>query len=766
MRKWNGKWITMILLVGLFLLPTKLVLAADQIETVYNDCTLQVKFRDNEKVFDTIIMSERDMKREYRMQYLEVSYQYAGSDKIPVRVTSSNPSVATIEEEDAETFLARHTYDGGYGNNGSGTEYSEIIYYQIEGYGCTTLTISIGEQSMERKVVVMPQRKVTVESVVQTSNTRVCVSWKNIGAFDGYIIRSAKRKGSTLYAGYEAFKSVATVMNAKQKSIVLPLKKVDYVNTRYEVIGIIKSGNRTGYFPDINDTYYSYSSDDKAVLTPEITKPKIRQLATKNNTTSLVIEPATDVKQYNLYVAKGQTAQYSLYKSYLPSEISNMVLQTKPGICYGIKLEVEYDNGILVSSNERKAFIPIKGGKAGSFLQNKIMQNINWGNYRGYAASIDTTYYYEKGDKFHVVNILSDKKKLQDVTLDANMKFVSQKNVKLGKYDTFGGFYHAKDGKQYVLLAYYNGSENKNKTVIRVVQYDDKWKKKKSCDIKSNVKNYFEGIVTPMRSGNCSMDMIGDELYIFTSRTMFKTGDGLNHQSNIAFQVNTKTMKYKNENHSYVSHSFNQLVKYQDGSLYQVDHGDAYPRAVVLTITNQYGTANEETSVINLLKIVGTTGDNYTGVCVGGLAIGNKNALVCGISSGQDYKIAGKKGNTNVKNVFLSVVNRNTGKAKLNWITTYNPKKSGTTVSEVRMVPITDEKFALLYNTTQKNKTTLHCLYVNENGKKLKEMKYKNMKFDASSQPILYKGYIQWTCAEYTSDYSRQVKGFKIPVVK
>ena len=83
-------------------------------------------------------------------------------------------------------------------------------------------------------------------------------------------------------------------------------------------------------------------------------------------------------------------------------------------------------------------------------------------------------------------------------------------------------------------------------------------------------------------------------LYITTSHQMFKSKDGLNHQSNLLIGIRESDMAITDSRYEvlyaatgYVSHSFNQFILVDDsGRLVTMDHGDAYPRSAVLF---QYG---------------------------------------------------------------------------------------------------------------------------------------------------------------------------------
>src|SRR5699024_2462935 len=103
-----------------------------------------------------------------------------------------------------------------------------------------------------------------------------------------------------------------------------------------------------------------------------------------------------------------------------------------------------------------------------------------------------------------------------------------------------------------------------------------------------------------------------NELTVHTSRERYLTDDGLNHQSQLTIILDTDTMKTKNylgefqKNH--VGHSFNQFAQYDGDKLILVDHGDAYPRSIVLNKES-----GSEFTEVDLFKIPGAIGANCTG---------------------------------------------------------------------------------------------------------------------------------------------------------
>lgn len=232
-----------------------------------------------------------------------------------------------------------------------------------------------------------------------------------------------------------------------------------------------------------------------------------------------------------------------------------------------------------------------------------------------------------------------------------------------------------------------------------------------------------------------------------TSRKMFATFlDGQRHQSNISFKINTKKMKAKDANESYASHSFNQFVKFKDGTLYLLDHGDAHPRGLKLTTVSNYGSDKQKVRTLSMLKFKGEQGNNFTGCTVGGMEIGGKNVLVCGTSQPHKHKLKKISGfGYDFKyNAYLALADRKSKKVTYKWLTSYNPKTSSVTVGETRMVKLSDNRFAILYATTQKGKTTVNYEVYSDTGQKVYSKKYADMIFDGDSQPLLNNGNIVW----------------------
>ena len=282
-----------------------------------------------------------------------------------------------------------------------------------------------------------------------------------------------------------------------------------------------------------------------------------------------------------------------------------------------------------------------------------------------------------------------------------------------------------------------------------MIKYNSKWKKGKTAKIKGGAGNNGDGIYAPFVSGTrASFDMQGSTLYLFTGREAFEMfGDGIHHQSNIAFSINTKSMKAKEDNLVFTSHSFEQQVRFKDGTIYLADHGDFFRRGIVLTWQESYGTKSASKNSKVPFPFMGE-GQSATYASMGGMEVGKDSILVCGAAIPHSFKVAGVKGYDYKlkKNVYVTVTNRTTGKSSVKWLTSINPKKGKQTVDSVRMVKLSDDRFAVIYNVMndKTGKSTVYYTAIDGSGKKLLTKKCASKVSLNGSQPILHNGSIVW----------------------
>lgn len=315
--------------------------------------------------------------------------------------------------------------------------------------------------------------------------------------------------------------------------------------------------------------------------------------------------------------------------------------------------------------------------------------------------------------------------------------------------ETFGGFY-AGDRYNYMVFGQSNREESNSKEVIRIVKYDKDFNRLESASVTGGESFTIE----PFDAGSLRMAESGNELVIHTARKRYTTEDGLNHQSQLTIRLDTGAMRVKNsmgryqENH--VSHSFNQFVLFDGGKLVLVDHGDAYPRSVVLNRSS--GSSFSET---DLLKIPGAVGANCTGVTVGGFEASGSNYLVAvnsidhsKVTSYDSFSMTGL--DRDERDVILLVCGKSGGKTQQVRLTDYIGKnRLGSTpylvkLSENRFLVLWEE-FVYEENTAKTTDRGVRYVEVDGAGKALTEVRsLQNARLSSDCQPVLLDGAVTW----------------------
>lgn len=675
---------------------------------------------------------------------IHVNYKVqTGNVPLELSYRNSNDKVIRIRSYDSDTrsFESNESYEGEAG-----------IDFDIVGVGKSILTISIGNVTMDYDILVVPEISV-IQSLEQTGYNIVKVGWNTYKGCDGYAIQRS-RKNKDQYA------TIHLEAGGNKKSAEV---RADWnVEYDYRVIPYFANGSHMGY----GDYYGRYIYLDCLSFATEKYGTKILSVKeTQGSRLKVTWEKEPEATNYEIFCSNRPGGKYKSVAVIKNAETTSWSQKVTPGKQYYYYIVTGYSAGKSNPSEKVCGYVK-KTGKSKSAKQSSSISMQTYQQYSWHWSDSDRVFYYEAGGKLYCVAV--DKAKLRIYKVDTgSMKLKKYKTITLPKYEYWGGFYPGDDGRFYVAIGYGNRKEKDSKTVIKVISYSSKWKKGRTCNIKGKATNAFKGIYQPFEGGNCRMTMEGSTLYLETCRTMYVHSDGLHHQSNIAFAINTRNMTYKDAREVYCSHSFNQYVKLESGTLYVASHGDAYPRGVQLSIVNGYGT-KAQTSVSGLaFSITGATGDNYTGLTLGGMETTKDKVMTCGTSVPQGKKVCGIKGNSSSykQNVFLTVTDKETGKNTFSWLTQFHPKKSKTIVGETRMVKISDEYIAVLYQTTEGKKTKVNYVVVNNKGKKVYSKSYSGMTFQGGSQPILSNGNIFWAESENTGSGKEVVKMNCIPVL-
>ena len=191
----------------------------------------------------------------------------------------------------------------------------------------------------------------------------------------------------------------------------------------------------------------------------------------------------------------------------------------------------------------------------------------------------------------------------------------------------FGAFYESNDN-YYILTGQNNPDHNDSVETYRVTKYSKDWKAQGSCSL------FGANTAQPFAFGTARMMVSGNYLYVRTCHVMYN-----GHQANVTFSVNTSDMSIMDQYYKveytpsgYVSHTFTQFLKMDNGTFLGVDQGDTYPRGINLvksTIDSSTGrfTRNFSTSVIMDFTLGSGT---YTAATVGGFEYSDSSYLVAG----------------------------------------------------------------------------------------------------------------------------------------
>ncbi|MCM1209670.1 MAG: hypothetical protein NC309_12175, partial [Ruminococcus sp.] len=320
--------------------------------------------------------------------------------------------------------------------------------------------------------------------------------------------------------------------------------------------------------------------------------------------------------------------------------------------------------------------------------------NVDNQNYSRYAAPVYSYLTKTADNKLMVVQAGNGIDGIGVLYYDMNYQFQNESKIKQ-ELPIFGGFYET-ETNYYLLTGQTNSEESANVEVYRITKYDKSWNRISSVGL------YDCNTTTPFSAGSARMTHQGKWLLIHTSHEMYKSSDGYNHQANVTIQVDTDNMTItdsltgvSNVGRGYVSHSFNQFIELENNKAVTIDHGDAYPRSIVLVKYNSditSGKFSSSCSSVNVMSFPGATGQNATGASVGGFENADSYYLVAGNSVVQDTENLSRT----TRNIFVSSVDKNTNAVSTTWITNY-AEGDGTT-STPHFFKIASNKYMLLWS--------------------------------------------------------------------
>lgn len=380
--------------------------------------------------------------------------------------------------------------------------------------------------------------------------------------------------------------------------------------------------------------------------------------------------------QYTASVTTPATASRTGVRTYVCSRCGDSYPETIP------KLGTTQESSVTKDPNAKAA----------------VTKNQSRQNYSTY-GNVMTSHLYEREDgNFTRVEAANGSIVIENY--DADFQLLTAASVPM-ELNLFGGFY-AGEGFNFLIFGQKNLGESQSQEVIRAVKYSKDWERLGAVSLKG-ANTYI-----PFDAGSLRCAEYSGMLYILTCHEMFKSSDGLNHQSNMLISVRESDMTITDSRYGvsnigtgYVSHSFNQFITVDSsGRLVTLDHGDAYPRAAVLCQYNT--TAGSEkfgspTGNSKILTFHGAVGANNTNASVGGLAYSADQYLSVLNTAPQD----GSAGYQSARNVVLSITSRSGLSSKTVQLTNY-AAGGNTSASTPQIVKLSNDRFLVLWEVYSK----------------------------------------------------------------
>ena len=317
----------------------------------------------------------------------------------------------------------------------------------------------------------------------------------------------------------------------------------------------------------------------------------------------------------------------------------------------------------------------------------------------------------------------------------------------------YGGFYSGGDA-YYIVTGQKNEEESDTVECYRITKYDKNWNRIGSAGL------YDCNTFLPFRAGCVRMTEADGYLFVRTSHQMYLSSDGLRHQANVTIQFDENKLvitdsytDVMNSKYGYVSHSFNQFIKTEGNHLVAVDHGDAYPRSIVLTEYQTDFTNGQFISNMNywknpckstdLFEFTGGTGDNDTRASVGGFEVTDSAYLVAANSINQE-DTSDDRSRHDYRNVCIVGKSKRDGHTFVNWLTNLEGDLSATTPY---LVKINDNKYLVMWSYQKRSVGAIDYTYIDADGSQISPVYTMNGML-SDCEPV----YINDTVVWYTSD--------------
>ena len=304
---------------------------------------------------------------------------------------------------------------------------------------------------------------------------------------------------------------------------------------------------------------------------------------------------------------------------------------------------------------------------------------------------------------------------------------------------SFGGFFASRNGSFYVVQGQNNSADSDEVETFRIIQYDKDWNRVNALSL------FGCNTSQPFSASQLTMMESDDFLFVRTAHGMYKGSDGVSHQANVFLDIDKRDLSlvYKQTGLGgsyiqYASHSFNQLQTTKNGFYAGLDHGDAYPRAIIIgknknPISENVAGSYYSTRVCNF---PGEIGDNYTGASVGGFTSSETHFLTAYVMVDTAHF---KEFSNPTRNLYITAtpdLPDGFGEHIHRQVTTY--PEGSESVRTPHLVKYGKDDFLLLWSMGDE------VFYMHVGGDGTLGEQYSFEGHLSSCVPILYNGYVTW----------------------
>lgn len=340
--------------------------------------------------------------------------------------------------------------------------------------------------------------------------------------------------------------------------------------------------------------------------------------------------------------AVGERVQALLYKGALFLPMRTLAGYLNAGIYWDAdRQRVDLYNA---PNGVKTAFIPEPG--VGIFSDNNSRFLASFGK----LAPLVATVVNPEDGSVHVAWQDRDNNKLHIQTMDAELNHKASFSIPFG-LSLFGAFTVDGEGNFYILWGDEVEESGKNRVNVKISKHSPTGAKLGEAPYIAGEQS-ARGTKQPFDFANAKLRYNNGLVVAHFGRVMFKSADGLNHQSSTALYVDAATMRPVNLNIPYVSHSFDQEIAFDGDFIIFVDRGDAYPRGFEISQLNR------QTNVLyTTTPFYFKMGDMYQNTYsqLGGLAVADEGYVLVGTS---ERSAQGEQAHNESRNLFMQLIDK------------------------------------------------------------------------------------------------------------